>query len=485
MSYRMKADGACCKGRQGIIGSFLLWPSVSRQHFCREHSTPSSSPSLQFVVTMAENAVTEQNGKDVDTPDNTVTPHSLVTEDHVQAALVADKGAAARLISYRVVDFTKKGDNYACVVSSVEVKYELDDQSCEVVYVVKLNPCRNFESMKEFISKLFEKEAKFYLNLVPDMNSILREIGEKTLKFPRCFYASLEDKKEIIFLEDLRPLGYKMTDRRQGMDKAHVNLVLKELARLHAASVLLQAKAPDEDICVRYPSLEKGWIDFLKKESSFKLIFESGMKNSKELLLQLGGYERATAWIDSLLPNFVDILQEQANDSKFKVVCHGDSWNNNLLFRYSEDGHPVDTMLLDLQLSGYSSPCTDLNYLMYTSMTGEVRRPDLDGFLSRYYDSFCSVLEAGNHEVPFTRAELQQDFKTRNVHGAIFAMVLLPFVIMEPDDVMDLENGTDEDLDNMIDEMKQKSKNQWESNSLLRPRFLAMFDELMEAGVIP
>ncbi|XP_045114731.1 uncharacterized protein LOC123506581 [Portunus trituberculatus] len=434
---------------------------------------------------MAENALAEQNGRDVDTPDEILTPHSLVTENHVRAALIADKGAAARLTSYKVVDFTKKGDNYACVVSSVEVKYELDGQSCEVVYVVKLNPCRKFESMKEFISKLFEKEAKFYLNLAPDMNSILREIGEKTLNFPRCFHASLEDKKEIIFLEDLRSLGYKMTDRRQGMDKAHVTLVLKELARLHAASVLLQAKKPEEDICVTYPSLEKGWIHFLKKEQNFKLIFDGGMKNSKELLLQLGGYERATAWIDNLLPNFVDVLHEQAQPSKLKVVCHGDSWNNNLLFRYSEDGDPVGTMLLDLQLSGCSSPCTDLNYLLFTSVTGEVRKPELNNFLSTYYDSFCSVLEAGSHEVPFTRAELQEDFKKRNVHGAIFAMVLLPFVIMEPDSVMDLENGTDEDIDNMIEEMNEKSKIQWESNSLLRPRFLAMFDELMESGVIP
>ena len=95
------------------------------------------------------------------------------------------------------------------------------------------------------------------------------------------------------------------------------------------------------------------------------------------------------------------------------------------------------------------------------------------------------MLEAGNHEIPFTWAELQEDFKKKNVHGALYAMVLLPFVIIESGNVMDLETGTDEDIGDLMKEMNEKSMDLWDNNPVMRPRFLSMFDEMMESGVIP
>ena len=45
------------------------------------------------------------------------------------------------------------------------------------------------------------------------------------------------------------------------MDEAHVTLVLKELARLHAASLLLQIKTPDEDLEAQHPYIKKSWYE--------------------------------------------------------------------------------------------------------------------------------------------------------------------------------------------------------------------------------
>lgn len=263
-----------------------------------------------------------------------MSPQSLVTEAHVREALAVDKGTTAQLTSWSVVDFTKQGDNYACFVSSVRVKFLLDGQSSEVVYVVKLNPCRNFESMREFTQNVFEKESKFYLSLLPELNSVLNEIGLRDLKFPKCPYASLEKYKEIIFLEDLRPRGFKMFDRKKGMDKAHIALLMQELARLHAASILLQAKTPDEDLTVRYSCLKKGWAYFFNNSETLLKVLESQVKNSREMLIKFGGYERAVTWIDTIiLPRLVEIFEEQMENNKYKVVGHGDCWNNNILFR--------------------------------------------------------------------------------------------------------------------------------------------------------
>ena len=205
-----------------------------------------------------------------------VTPYSLVTEDHVRAALISDKGAAAHLTDWKVVDFTKKGDNYACVVSSVVVKYVLNGRSSKVVYVVKLNSGKTFGPEGCFSDTAFEKESKFYLNLAPQINSVLKEIGHREIHFPKYLYASLEKRKEIIFLKDLRPMGYKMADRKRGMDKAHAALVVRELARFHAASLLLQNKTPDEDLGEKCPYLRMGLYYYI---SHFDPIFNI-MKDS-------------------------------------------------------------------------------------------------------------------------------------------------------------------------------------------------------------
>lgn len=137
-------------------------------------------------------------------------------------------------------------------------------------------------------------------------------------------------------------------------------------------------------------------------------------------------------------------------------------------------------MLLDVQLNQYSSPATDLNYMIYTSTIGDVRQPNLQEFLSSYHSTFCSVLEMGSMEPPFTREELVQEFKDKNAYGAIYAITLLPFLVIEPEDAPDLSSGTDDDIQDMLAE----SMELLDKNPLLRPRFVSVFDDMMESGLI-
>ena len=134
-------------------------------------------------------------------------------------------------------------------------------------------------------------------------------------------------------MEDLRQRGYKMFDRRRGLDETHVTLVVRELARLHAASLLLQNKTPHQDIRDKYPYLKKGMDYIVRNFDAVRTFFEDNIKFSQEILYKVGGYEKVTAWIDTVITNFVDIFYEQMKCGEPKVVCHGDCWYNNLLFR--------------------------------------------------------------------------------------------------------------------------------------------------------
>lgn len=131
--------------------------------------------------------------------------------------------------------------------------------------LVKCRP-QNRESTSNLVReiRLFEKEMEMYVKTLPKISNVLGEkeikrgengfgckqnlttisfmIGEKTWSLAaRCVY-SAEEPNTVIIFEDLSPLGYQMYCRQEGYDLDHCLLVVKKLARLHAASVLLHEK---------------------------------------------------------------------------------------------------------------------------------------------------------------------------------------------------------------------------------------------------
>ena len=85
---------------------------------------------------------------------------------------------------------------------------------------------------------------------------------------------------------------------------------------------------------------------------------------------------------------------------KLKTICHCDPWFNNVLFK---DGA---ALYIDFQLSCYVSPALDINYLLASSSTGEVRREHLQDLLSLYHSVFSNTLDTIDITVDFTLEDL-------------------------------------------------------------------------------
>ncbi|KAK7082820.1 hypothetical protein SK128_022979 [Halocaridina rubra] len=412
-------------------------------------------------------------------------PRNLITKTHIQLALEADKGKDAKLISWNTVDFTKKGDNFISYVTSVRVKYFLNNAEQHVIYVVKLNPLRDFEAFEEFTTKMFVKEIDFYRNFLPELNSVLESLKLPPLRLPKCFHATKEPGKELIILEDLRSSGFTMAKRQKGLDYRHVLLVIKELARLHASSVFLQKKYAKQDLTERHPFLRLEWSSSASKESKqFNMIMAKSNENIISMLNHIGGYQKAVNWITKHKNRFVDIVQDMIKRAPpFDVVCHGDIWNNNILFRYDTRGSPAEVMLIDLQGSRLASLGTDLNHFLFTSLNGDVRQPNIQAFLTAYMDSFQEVLELGGIKMPFSFKDLQQEFKNRHLYGLIYAKIVLPTVVLESNETPEVEEVFGQTKKNEEEDTKQRFMQNLEENPLMRPRFLAVFDEMEQAGV--
>lgn len=264
-------------------------------------------------------------------------PLSLITEQHVTSALKKDKGDKTHLFNWTINNFTHNGDNLASVVTRLVVDYTpnvTSHQTQQTSYIIKINPCLTAGLHDVVTSMMFEKEVNFYEEVLPDLNDVLQKTGQETLRMPRLIHASQEEGSELLFLEDLRPRGFVMVDKFTGQDEAHIRLALKELSKLHAASILLQAKTPNMNLTARYPVLGKDWVNSTGDDKEKLINMISGNYQNAVQILKCCKRHTAAAWVQRNTSNSVDLLKQLlARSPPFEVICHGDFWNNNMMFR--------------------------------------------------------------------------------------------------------------------------------------------------------
>jgi hypothetical protein len=125
-----------------------------------------------------------------------------------------------------------------------------------------------------------------------------------------------------------------------------------------------------------------------------------------------------------------------------------------------------------------------LNYFLFTSLNGDTRKKGLTTFLTSYYDSFKEVFCAAEKPMKFTFEELVAEYRNKHMFGLLMALMVVPIVIMNPRDAPDFSEMGDGDIQEAMKEFQQKVLKMVDTNPLLKPRFLDMFDEMIEHGVL-
>ncbi|XP_066959016.1 uncharacterized protein [Macrobrachium rosenbergii] len=363
--------------------------------------------------------------------DNEGNHHNTIQEEHVRRALKADKGESAELLKWSAEDFTNSGDHYISNVTRVTVSYLLKGKQDLESYVVKMRFDECPDIVKPLFRSCFQKEVGFYRHIVPLLNAELIAVGLEALHFPKYHCSFLDDESGLIFLEDLRPRGFKMADKWKGMDVTHATLVFEELARLHAASKLLESKTSFQELTEEYDFLN---LDLHKYpgpcSENFQKLFENAFATVAEILRRNGGNEKGEEWLRANETALGDVVERNlCRREPFAVICHGDCWNNNMLFRYDGKGIPVEVMMVDLQFSRVASLATDLRYMAAFNLTPEVRRNSLESLLASYHDSFRSVMNAAaRRSVSFSLRQLKREYEARYEWARLFLMIPLSYV---------------------------------------------------------
>ncbi|XP_059486948.1 uncharacterized protein LOC132203299 [Neocloeon triangulifer] len=368
------------------------------------------------------------------------------TEEILQVAV--DKALSLKgrtglgIKSHYVEPGAEKGDGYMGIIYRIRV--QLSDES-ELTLIAKGLP-PNMVRRKTFrCESFFAKEVLFFNKLAPMLREfeIKRRGAEKVASDPLmpisgCYFAMSDGLNDFLVFEDLKALGYNMTDRISGPTEAQRTSLLNTLARFHALSYALQTLEP-EKFSNAANLIGEPWFapEFAKTYEGYMYkmykLWHNTVKDElegTEYLRKLEAFGKNAQVLFANLCKSVKLLNPS-------VINHGDTWSTNFLFDKSDK-----VMMIDFQLVRYCSPMSDLSIFIFSCTTEEQREAagGMDALLRNYYNILCNAVhELGVSKCPLTWEQLQDQWRVNGLLGFSCALELVPLSLVESEDVQDLD----------------------------------------------
>uniref|UniRef100_A0A1I8QBW7 CHK kinase-like domain-containing protein n=1 Tax=Stomoxys calcitrans TaxID=35570 RepID=A0A1I8QBW7_STOCA len=287
---------------------------------------------------------------------------------------------------------TASGENYASVMTRIKISYKT--AKLERLQTMSLIVKCAFEN-DPYVDQLMgpydvtNTEMRMYEKILPQIHSILSEVGERDQLVPNSL--NVDYQKSGIIFEDLAVRNYRLADRLKGFDRKHALLVLSKLAKFHAAGAVL-----NERLNGALEHFDRGILN--KHVRNLGLMYERQIAVCAEYAKNcptLGAYYYDK--LLKLLPYAVEYATQscvgRSTQMEFFTLCHGDFWINNMLVKYNQFQQPEDVLLLDFQFSNWASPVLDLYYFFTTSMEPRFQMDfDAQAELVQFYHSLLSAM---------------------------------------------------------------------------------------------
>ncbi|KAH8358857.1 hypothetical protein KR093_002906 [Drosophila rubida] len=290
-----------------------------------------------------------------------------------------------KVINFETSPATAKGDHYASVMFRGIVEYSTQKGTFSKSLIIKTMPEEDGHK-KEFLgeSHIFPTEISMYTEILPKLEQILAEAGEKVTFCAKCIYHTREPRQVMVF-EDLVPQHYEVI-RKRPASVEEIKSALAKLAKWQAVSYkLLQEKSSlfdklQYDLTTMPNFLEQ---DLLK--TAFPLFLES-LQSVESLRKYVKYFEPLK---DVVVQRWVETIREyreNRKDNTYYVLCHGDFHVKNMMFK------GTDCMLLDFQMSYVGSMANDVLYAVYMLLGPDERREKYDELIYYFFTTFTNTL---------------------------------------------------------------------------------------------
>lgn len=249
-------------------------------------------------------------------------------------------------IKIKISSGTNPGDGFMgllvkIVVTGIKTKNGIAKE--EILNLVGKLPPLNAVRREQFNSVvMFEREAFVYSEILPEFikfqheHLITRDQGFYSI--PKCYEIHSEQSTDeyCIILEDLRSRNFCMFDKMKQVDYNHVKLLMEQLGRFHAISLVLKTngnqkfeewkKLPDIMVANAIKHPEQNDIMF---NSALDKAIETLESNELEIKEKLYEFKRN-------MKSFLEVCFNPESSEPLTVLNHGDCWNNNMMYLYDE-----------------------------------------------------------------------------------------------------------------------------------------------------
>uniref|UniRef100_A0A146KK72 CHK kinase-like domain-containing protein n=1 Tax=Lygus hesperus TaxID=30085 RepID=A0A146KK72_LYGHE len=266
-----------------------------------------------------------------------------------------------------------------------------------------------------------------FANEVVAYNQVLPKLGVNELGICPQMYYGLANKGEnpaedLIVLEDLRPLGFKVADDVL-LDFDHVMFSMKKLGQFHGRSYKMKNSSPG---VLRELGDQFSHVKLFDSKGLFEGFAYRGLKPLIDSSPADSVVSKAYAKFSGA--TFDEFSQSLIKpDEPFAVIIHGDFNRNNLVYSYNERNQVVSMKFLDWATTKYSNPAVDLSFFLYMNTSADLRAAHWDEFLEAYWTGVTSV----EPNPGFSYNEFLKHFGQRAIWGYFITAFFLPMMLFK------------------------------------------------------
>ncbi|KAK9298052.1 hypothetical protein QLX08_008407 [Tetragonisca angustula] len=367
------------------------------------------------------------------------------TEETLKHILrVVNNGKEVNVLSWDFDGTSSKGDNYLSTIYKIKVIGTVDGKEIEVGSVIKSLP-KNIGRRKTYRSaEFFSNEIMFYTKIIPQFDIFVKEKYQaQMLCIPRHFVSVMDGENDFVALENVTFLGYGPIGRQTSLNEAQFKIILEGLARFHAISFAFKDQKPDKFKEIVGYLHETYYSD--KHWNWYKRFHEKIVDITKDALARECPNSEAEKKFkpykaEDLFQKAIKLCNRKYHSTS--VVSQGDSWLPNYMVREATN----EIIILDFQLARCASPVLDLSTSFYSCTEKPLWDEKFDTFLKYYYNELSKniTLLGSNPENVYSWSTFMKETKEQFIFGMIFAMEIIPMVLLDDTDVFDLDDIEDD-----------------------------------------